>query len=120
MSVEVRHGEAAVLADVDDPPTVAVADAFAAVGAQAAVVAAGGDEIADGRGLAPCDTDRSVAKVTVLPALLLDGGVERVYVFVGLGDDGDAATGSAVVDPSAGGFGDELVEVPAVTRPWPM
>ena len=33
VSVEVRHGDAAVPADVDDGPLVAVADGFAAVGA---------------------------------------------------------------------------------------
>jgi hypothetical protein len=46
----------------------------------------------------------------VLAAGLLDGGVELVDVFVGLGNDGDAAAGSGVVDPRASRLGDELLE----------
>ena len=46
----------------------------------------------------------------MLAACLLDRGIERLDVFVGLGNDRDAAAGGGVVDPGAGGLGDELLE----------
>jgi hypothetical protein len=110
VSVEMRHGQAAVPADADDYPAVAVADGLGAVGAEGPIVAAGGDDVADGRGLAVCDADAPAAEFAALTACLLDGGVEGVDVFVRLGDDRDAAPARAVVDPGAGRLGGELLE----------
>jgi hypothetical protein len=110
VSVLVGHGEAGVPADVEGGPEVAVADGFAPVGAERAVVAAGGHHVADGRCLTACYTDGPVAELAVRASLRLNGGVEAVDVFVGFGDHGDAAAGGDVGDPSAGRFGDEFVE----------
>ena len=60
--------------DGDDGPPFPVADRFATVGAEGAVVAAGDDDVADGRRLAACDADGGRAEVAERSALLLDGG----------------------------------------------
>lgn len=87
MSVEVRHGEAAVGVDADNRPAVPVADGFAAVGP---VVTAGDHDVADRRCLISCDVDRVLTEVTAKATLLLDREVERVDVLVRLGDEGHA------------------------------
>ena len=46
----------------------------------------------------------------MLSAFPLDRGVERVDVFVRLGNNGDVVAGGGVVDPLAGYLGDQLVE----------
>ena len=46
----------------------------------------------------------------MLLAFPLDRGVERVDVFVRLGDDSDPSLSGGVIDPLAGYLGDELVE----------
>ena len=59
------------------------------IGAHGPVVAAGDDDVADGRRLASCDTDGDRTEVAERSAVVLDGPVERVDVLVRLGDDRD-------------------------------
>src|SRR5581483_854787 len=110
VSVKVRHGYHAIMANRGDLPEVAVADRFTPVGALQPVVAASHDDVAWVRCLTSGDTGGTTAELAAVEASLLDRGVERVDVFVGLVDDGDAAPGCVVRHPCVSRVLEKLVK----------
>jgi len=118
MSVEVRHGDAAVAVGGDDRPPVPVPDGFSAVGEGGAIDAPGDDDVADRRRLTAYDTDGALPEVTALVALLLHGEVECVDVVVRLGDEGDRASLIVWSTHWRAASATRSSKTPALTRWW--
>ena len=87
VSVEVGHGQLTAVADGGDGPQFAVADDVAGVGVELAVVAAGGDHVADEHWAVGCDRAPAGVELAVFVAAALDAAVDRVDVVVGGGRD---------------------------------
>jgi hypothetical protein len=111
VSAEVRHGDRTVGVGGDDGPQVAVAYRLAPVGDQAAVVAAGRDDLAWVGLLAAADRDRSVGvEVAGGEPGPLDGVVERVDVVIRRRHDGDGLAAGVVYEPVASDLFELVVE----------
>ncbi len=110
-SVDAGGGDVAVSVDGGHDPLVAVADELAARRDERAVVAAGGDQVAD----VGADAVRSVGsagavEVAALPAEALDAVVDEVDVCVAGGRDRERLVPVVKVEPEGGHRVDVLVD----------
>ena len=97
------HGQRTVGADRRDGPGFPVADRLACRGDEGAVVAAGGDDVADVDVLTAGDRrGRGRVEVSGGEAGCLDGVVDGVDVIVRRGDERDGVAALVVVDPRGG------------------
>ena len=111
MSAVVGHGQRSIEADAGDGPGVTVADRFAAAGGEAAIVAAGGDDVTDVDVFAAGDRCRRFrVEVTGVEAGRLDGAVDGVDVVVGGRHQRRRASVVVVGDPGVGHPGEVLVQ----------
>ncbi len=103
VSLFAAHGQRTVGVDGGDGPGFAVADRFTGRGDQCAVVAAGGDDVADVDVLAASDRCSVFAvEVSGVEPGCLHGAVDGVDVVVGRGDEGDCFAALVVFDPCRG------------------
>ena len=101
-TVAAVNRQAAVRVESAHGPGLAIADWLASVADEAAVVAAGHHDVTDGGDLAASDGRGLRAELSLDVAGKLQGPVETVGVFVGRGDDADAATRRCCVEPLVG------------------
>ncbi len=102
VSTEMGHGQRTVGMGSDDGPPVAAAYRFTPLGAQAAVVAARRDDLADTGVFTATDRDGDVrGEVTDGEPHLLDRVVERVDVIVRRRNDGDGLAVDGMAEPVA-------------------
>ncbi len=110
VSVVVGHGEVTVFGHPGHGPQVAVAHDVSVAGVQLALVASGGDDITDIHVVAVGDHGgQAGVEVAAVEAVLLDGVVDGVDVFVACGGDRGRVTTVVAVEPLVGD-GVEMLE----------
>ena len=111
VSLFTGHGQRTIGPDRRDGPGLPVADRLAGRGDQGAVVAAGGDNVADVGVFSAGDRRDGVGvEVSGGDSGGLDGVVDGVDMIIGRGDEGDGVAARVVLDPRVGDRGEVVVE----------